>query len=51
MPSAVAVAVGQRLCELAAGGDVELGEDLSQVVLDGVQAEEQPGGDLRVGQA
>jgi hypothetical protein len=47
----VAVAVGQRLRELPAGGDVELGEDLSQVVLDGVRAEEQPGGDLRVGQA
>jgi hypothetical protein len=47
----VAVAVGQRLRELAAGGDVELGEDLSQVVLDGVRTEEKPGGDLRVGQA
>jgi alpha/beta hydrolase fold len=47
----VAVAVGQRSRELAAGGDVELGEDLSEVVLDGVRTEEQPGGDLRVGQA
>jgi hypothetical protein len=47
----VAVAVGQRLHELTAGGDVELGEDLSQVVLNSVRAEEQPGGDLRVGQA
>jgi hypothetical protein len=29
-----AVAVGQRLPELATGGDVELGEYLGQVVLD-----------------
>jgi hypothetical protein len=35
------------LRELAAGDDVKLGEDLSEVVLDGVRAEEQPGGDLR----
>ncbi len=28
-----------------------LGEDLAQVVLDGVGADEQPGADLRVGQA
>jgi pimeloyl-ACP methyl ester carboxylesterase len=33
---------------LAAGGDIELGEDLGQVVLDGTPAEEQLGGDLRV---
>ena len=37
--------------ELAAGADAELGEDLGQVVLDGVRADEQPGADLRVGQA
>jgi hypothetical protein len=37
--------------ELAAGGDAELGEDLAQVVLDGVGADEQPGADLGVGQA
>jgi hypothetical protein len=36
--------------ELAAGGDAELGEDLAQVVLNGVGADEQPGADLRVGQ-
>lgn len=47
----VAAAVGQRLLELAAGSDLELGEDLSQVVLDRARAEEQLGGDLRVGQA
>jgi hypothetical protein len=39
------------LVELAAGGDAELGEDLAQVVLDGVGADEQPGADLGVGQA
>ena len=32
-------AVGQRLPELAAGADVELGEDLGQVVFDGARAE------------
>jgi hypothetical protein len=37
--------------ELTAGADAELGEDLAQVVLDGVGADEQPGADLRVGQA
>ena len=37
--------------ELAAEGDAELGEDLAQVVLDGVGADEQPGADLGVGQA
>ena len=31
--------------------DAELGEDLAQVVLDGARADEQPGADLRVGQA
>jgi hypothetical protein len=41
---------GQRLVELAAGGDGELGEDLAQVVLDRARADEQPGADLRVGQ-
>jgi hypothetical protein len=44
-------AAGQHAIELAAGGDTELGEDLAQVVLDGVRADEQPGADLRVGQA
>jgi hypothetical protein len=47
----VAAAAGQRLPELATGGDIELGEDLGQVVLDGARAEEQLGGDLRVRQA
>src|SRR5690242_2883705 len=47
----VAADDGQRLPELAAGGDGELREDLGQVVLDGARAEEQLGGDLRVGQA
>jgi hypothetical protein len=37
---------GQDAVELAARGDAELGEDLVQVVLDGVGAEEQPGADL-----
>ena len=41
---------GQDAVELAARGDAELGEDLAQVVLDGVRADEQPGADLRVGQ-
>ena len=31
--------------------DGELGEDLAPVVLDGARADEQPGTDLRVGQA
>ena len=47
----VAVPVGHRLPELAAGGDVELAEDLAQVVLDRALGQEQLGGDLRVGQA
>ena len=42
-------AVGQRSLELQAGADLELGEHLAQVVLDGARAEEQLGGDLRVG--
>src|SRR5215471_14663095 len=36
--------------ELGAAGDVELAEDLAQVVFDGAGADEQPGGDLPVGQ-
>ena len=44
----VAAAVGHRLPELAAGGDVELGEDLGQVVLDGARGRGTAGGDLRV---
>src|SRR5689334_22655978 len=43
-------AVGQCSMELQAGADLELGEDLAQVVLDGARADEQPGGDLRVRQ-
>src|SRR6266566_5319250 len=42
---------GQEAVKLAAGADVELGEDLGQVVLDRAWADEQPGTDLRVGQA
>jgi hypothetical protein len=34
--------------ELAAGGDSELREDLAQVALHGVRADEQPRADLRV---
>ena len=33
----VPAAAGQRLPELAAGGDLELGEDVAQVVLDGAR--------------
>src|SRR5271154_1244357 len=44
-------AAGQHAVELTTGADAELGEDLAQVVLDGVGADEQPGADLRVGQA
>src|SRR5712691_2667492 len=44
-------AAGQGAVELVAGGDVELGEDLVEVVLDGAGAHEQLGGDLGVGQA
>jgi hypothetical protein len=36
--------------QFPARGDAELGEDLAQVVLDGVGTDEQPGADLRVGQ-
>ncbi len=42
---------GQGPVELAAGADAELGEDLAQVVLDRARADEQPGADLRIGQA
>jgi hypothetical protein len=44
------LAVGQHAVELTAGADAQLGEDLAQVVLDGVGADEQPGADLRIGQ-
>src|ERR1700754_2664604 len=37
--------------ELSAGGDLELGEDLAEMPLDGAWAQEQPGRDLWVGQA
>src|SRR4051794_35449831 len=43
--------VAQRVVELFAGTDVELGEDLAQVVLDRAWADEQPGADLGVGEA
>src|SRR5579863_6940006 len=46
-----AAVVGQRLLELVAGADLKLREDLAQVVFDRTGAEEQPGGDFRVGQA
>jgi MFS family permease len=42
---------GQDAAELAARGDVELGEDLAQVVLDRARGQEQPGANLRVRQA
>src|SRR6266571_2913754 len=42
--------VGQCSLELQAGADLELGEYLAQVVLDGARADEQPGADLRVRQ-
>ena len=41
----------ERAVELGARADAELGEDLVQVVLDGARADEQPGADLRVGEA
>src|SRR6185312_13495992 len=41
---------GQDAVELAARGDAELGEDLAQVVLDRVCADEQTGADLRIRQ-
>ncbi|HEX2299971.1 MAG TPA: DUF4389 domain-containing protein, partial [Pseudonocardiaceae bacterium] len=40
-----------QLCQLAAGTDAELRVDVAQVVLHGPGAEEQPGGDVAVGQA
>ena len=36
--------------ELVARADVELGEDLAQVILDGAGADEQAGADLAVGE-
>ena len=44
----LALAGGERELELAARADVELGEHLVQVVLDGARADEQPRADLRV---
>ena len=42
---------GQAVADqFAAGGDAELGEYLPQVIFDGPGAEEQPGGDLDVGE-
>ena len=41
----------QDAVKLVAGADGELGEDQAQVVLDRARADEQPGADLRVGQA
>jgi NAD(P)H-flavin reductase len=41
---------GRTRVQLAARADVELGEDLTRVVLDGAGADEQPGADLRVRQ-
>src|SRR5580700_4173977 len=49
-PGGVRVA-GQDAVKLAAGADVELGEDLGEVVLDRAGTDEQPGTDLRIGQA
>jgi hypothetical protein len=42
---------GQDPPELAAGADAQLSEHLAQVVLDRPGGQEQPGADLRVGQA
>src|SRR3954462_15402925 len=39
---------GERAAQLLAGADLELGEHLAQVVLDGARADEQLGADLRV---
>src|SRR5262245_33520133 len=44
------LAVAECPGELGPAGDVQLAEDLAQVVLDGAGADEQPGGDLPVGQ-
>src|SRR5215470_18544196 len=44
------LAVADRPGELAPADDVKLAEDLAQVVFDGAGADEQPGGDLPVGQ-
>src|SRR5437762_13652485 len=41
----------QGVCELGARVDAELGEDLAEVVLDGVLADEEPRADFRVGEA
>jgi len=49
------LAVVPQLCQrggqLAAGADAELGEYLAQVPLDRARGQEQPGADLRIGQA
>src|SRR6187200_3289083 len=39
---------GQRAAQLLARADLELGEDLAQVVLDGARADEQLRADLRI---
>src|SRR5215472_4619413 len=49
-PGGYLLGVVKRLSELGAAGDAELAEDLVQVVLHGAGADEQPGGDLPVGQ-
>src|SRR6202453_1084400 len=49
--AALALGHRQHAVELVAGADAELGEDLGQVVLDGMGADKQPGADLGVGQA
>src|SRR4051812_30685648 len=42
---------GQRVVKAHARGDAELGEHLAEVPFDRTRAEEQPGADLRVGEA
>ena len=49
--AALETEVGLRAGQLAAGGDAEFPEHLPEVVVDGVRAEIELGGDLRVGGA
>src|SRR5215472_17738299 len=49
LPAWPASILGEDAGQVAAGADLELGEDLVQVVLDRLAADEQLGGDLLVG--
>jgi hypothetical protein len=51
LPHDVAIGALDRAGDIVARGDVELAEDAAQVAFDGLDAEEELGGDLGVGAA